>query len=251
MMENEPLISVVMPAFRCADTIGVAVESVLTQDIPLELIVVNDCSPDNLDCVMELYRKHPAVRYVKNEANLGVAATRNRGVAMAKGEYVAFLDADDCWAAGKLRKQLRAMAESGAVLCSTARELMTPEGVLTGRVIPVKERITYGELLKHNAINCSSVLLRTDVARAHPMHHEDSHEDYIMWLEILREHDYACAVNEPLLKYRLTNTGKSGNKLKSAWMTFKVYRYMGYGWFRSLALFVRYACYGLWKYTMA
>lgn len=249
MMEKNPQISVVMPAFRCADTITMAIDSVLIQDVPLELIVINDCSPDHLDAVMEPYRNHPAVRYVKNEVNLGAAASRNRGVVMARGEYVAFLDADDCWETGKLHKQLRAMEASGAVLCSTARELMTPEGLLTGRIIPVKERLTYRELLKHNAINCSSVLMKADVARAFPMHHEDSHEDYIMWLEVLREYGYACAVNEPLLKYRLTNSGKSGNKFQSAWMTFKVYRYMGFGWLCSLALFIRYACYGLLKYT--
>lgn len=250
-MKEEPLISVIMPAFRCADTIGSAVDSVLRQDVCLELIVINDCSPDDLDRAMEPYLDHPAVRYVKNPENLGAAQTRNRGVAMANGEYVAFLDADDCWAEGKLCKQLRAISESGAVLCATARELMTPEGSLTGRVIPVKERITYRELLKHNSINCSSVLISAAVAREFPMHHEDSHEDYIMWLEVLRKYGFAVGINEPLLKYRLSNTGKSGSKLNSAGMTFKVYRYMGFGWIQSTILFASYALHGVWKYMAA
>lgn len=250
-MMKEPLISVIIPAFRCAGTIEQAIDSVLAQNVPLELIVINDCSPDDLDRVIAPYLTDPAVHYVKNAENLGAAQSRNRGVAMARGDYVAFLDADDCWSEGKLRKQLHAIRESGAVLCSTARELMTPEGILTGRVIPVKERITYRELLKHNSINCSSVLIRTEVAREFPMHHEDSHEDYIMWLEVLRKYGFAVGINEPLLKYRLSDTGKSGSKLKSAGMTFQVYRYMGFGWFRSALLFASYAFHGVRKYAAA
>lgn len=248
---KEPLISVIMPAFRCAGTIAQAIDSVLMQNVPLELIVINDCSPDDLDEAMAPYRNNPSVCYLKNDTNLGAAETRNRGVAVARGDYVAFLDADDCWAEDKLKKQLHAMAESGAALCATARELMRVDGTFTGRIIPVKERITYRELLKHNAINCSSVLIRTEVAREFPMHHEDSHEDYIMWLEVLRKYGFAQGINEPLLKYRLSDTGKSGSKLKSAWMTFKVYRYMGFGWFMSVLLFVRYAFHGVRKYYMS
>lgn len=81
---------------------------------------------------------------------------------------------------------------------------------------PVREEITYRSLLRHNCINCSSVLVRTQAAREFPMCHEDSHEDYIAWLGILKKYKRAVAVNEPLLKYRLTGSGKSGNKIKSA-----------------------------------
>ncbi len=246
-----PLVSVVMPAYRCAGTIRQAIDSALDQQVPVEILVIDDGSGDDLEqVVMEAYRDVPEVIYQKNPHNMGAAQSRNRGVKMAKGEYVAFLDADDCWTPGKLKKQLERMEDSGAVLCATARELMTPEGESTGKVIPVKERITYRELLKHNSINCSSVLIRTEVAREFPMHHEDSHEDYIMWLEVLQKYDLAVGINEPMLKYRLSNTGKSGSKLHSAKMTFLVYRYMGFGWLRSLWCFCSYALHGIQKYYL-
>ena len=248
---NEPLISVVMPAYNCAGTIAKAVDSALGQELPLEVIVVNDCSPEDLDGVMATYENEPAVRYVKNEKNMGAARSRNRGVDLARGEYVAFLDSDDAWEKDKLTKQLAAMKKTGAVLCCTARQLLTAEGKPTGRVLPVKEKITYRELLKHNSITCSSVVMRTQVAREFPMGHEDSHEDYIMWLKILEKYGTACGVNEPLVQYRLSNTGKSGSKLKSARMTFKVYRYMGFGLFKSLACFCSYAFHGVKKYTLS
>ena len=244
-------VSVVMPAYNCAKTIAQAIDSVFAQEVSLELIVVNDCSREDLDSVMAQYMDDPRLVYVKNEKNLGAAASRNKGVSLAKGRYVAFLDSDDYWVPGKLEKQLQALESTGAVLCCTARELMTPEGELTGRVIPVKQKITYRDLLLQNSIGCSSVLILADVAKAHPMHHEDSHEDYIMWLEVLGKHGFACGINEPLLKYRLTTTGKSGNKLKAAKMTFKVYRYMGFGLLKSCLCFISYALHGVLKYAIS
>lgn len=247
---KEILVSVIIPAYNCAQYIRQALDSALAQEVPTEILVINDCSRDNLDDVMREYRQYPQIRYVKNERNLGVAKTRNRGVAMAKGEYIAFLDADDIWAKGKLEKQLALIRETGAVICSTARELMNPDGTLTGYIIPVKTEFDYATIRLHNQINCSSVLMKAEVAREFPMHHDDGHEDYLMWLEVLKKYKKGYAVNEPLLKYRITNTGKSGNKWNSAKMTYRTYRNMGFGLFRSAIYFISYAFHGMKKYFL-
>lgn len=244
-----PSVSVIIPAYNCAKYIPQAIDSALAQEVPLEVIVIDDGSSDGLEAVLAAYGE--AVRYSKNERNIGAAQSRNRGVSLARGEYIAFLDADDYWAPGKLAKQLAAMARTGSVLCSTARELMDADGNLTGQIIPVTETVTYRQLLKHNCINCSSVVIRRSVALEFPMHHEDSHEDYIMWLEVLQKYGTACAVNEPLLKYRLSDTGKSGSKLHSAKMTYMVYRYMGFGTAKSILCFCSYAFHGVKKYWPA
>ena len=244
----EILVSVVMPAYNCAASIGDSIESVLCQDVPLELIVVNDRSPDDLDAAMEKYLTDERVVYVTNEQNMGAAMSRNRAMEMARGKYIAFLDSDDIWLPGKLKKQVEILEKSGNVLCCTARSLMTPEGVDDGRILPVAEVITYRDLLRHNSIACSSVLIRTEAAREFPMGHEDSHEDYIMWLQVLRKYGDARGINEPLLRYRLSNTGKSGSKLHSAKMTFMVYRYMGFSLPKSLLCFASYAINGVKKY---
>lgn len=241
---DAPLVSVIIPAYNATGTIVGAVESALAQNVPLEVIVIDDGGNEGLEELLQ-----GKVIFLKNEHNAGAAQSRNRGVAHAKGEYVAFLDADDLWLPGKLQKQLDAIEDK--VLCCTARELMTPEGICTGRIIGVKERISYRELLKHNSINCSSVLLRRDVALEFPMEHADSHEDYILWLKILQKYGEAVGINEPLLRYRLSNTGKSGSKLHSAKMTFRVYRYMGFGMGKSLICFGSYAIHGAFKYLMS
>lgn len=245
---EKPLVSVVMPVYNGEKYIQKAVDSVLAQEVSLELIIIDDGSTDRTEEVLEKYKNHGEIRCLKNKKNTGVSGSRNRGVKEARGTYVAFLDADDWWEKDKLKKQIALLEETGCVLCSTGRELVQPDGRSAGKYIPVKEKITYRELLKHNSINCSSVLVHRDVIVRFPMEHDDSHEDYITWLKILKEYHYAMGINEPLLKYRLSVGGKSRNKLKSAVMTYRVYRYMGFGMPKSAALFVSYALHGLWKY---
>lgn len=245
---EKPLVSVIMPVYNGEKYIGKAIRSVLEQNVPAEILVIDDCSTDGTELTVMKYMESGSIRYIRNENNVGAARSRNRGVKESRGKYIAFLDADDWWEKGKLREQIEVMELTGCVICSTGRELMQPDGRTTGKYIPVNERITYWDLLKHNSINCSSVLLRREDAIAFPMEHDDSHEDYITWLKILRKGGFAAGINKPYLKCRLSEGGKSRNKLRSAAMTYQVYKYMGYGKLKSLIFFVSYAFHGVWKY---
>lgn len=247
-IDDRPLVSVVIPAYNCGRYVCRAIDSVYAQNWLVEVLLIDDCSAEDLESVINNYKDLPGFRYLKNPHNLGVAGTRNRGVREAAGKYVAFLDADDWWADNKLDKQFNKMMEKHTVLCSTGRELMNADGSSTGKIIPVREEIDYHYMLYHNSINCSSVLVEREVILEFPMEHDDSHEDYITWLKILNKYGKAAAVNEPLLKYRLSEGGKSRNKIKSAQMTFRVYRYMGYGKVKSFIYFVSYAFHGVLKY---
>ena len=97
---------------------------------------------------------------------------------------------------------------------------------------------------------CSSdlVVAKREALLRFPMEHDDSHEDYITWIKIIKEYGFAVGINRPYLKYRLSEGGKSRNKIKSAHMTYKVYRYAGFGVFRSIIYFIRYAYNGVKKY---
>lgn len=242
------LISVVLPAYNCKATIRQAIDSVLSQEVSLELIVIDDGSKEAIDDIMEAYTRDSRVIFLKNEKNMGVSATRNRGIQEARGEYIAFLDADDYWVKGKLKRQLELIAQTGMVLCATGRELITPDGKATGRIIAVKERITYKDMLQQNWINNSSVLVRREVLLEFPMEADDVHEDYLLWLKVLKKYHTVCAINEPLLKYRVDVNSKSGNKIKSAVMTYKTYRKAGMGRIQSCKSFISYCFAGIRKY---
>lgn len=246
-----PAVSVIMPVYNGEKYIKKAIESVLIQQVDFELIIIDDCSTDGTaDVIQAVAGNRSDIIVLKNEYNMGAAKTRNRGIHAARGTYVAFLDADDWWEKDKLLRQLRLLKKTGLVLCSTGRELMNSEGESTGTIVHVRPRLTYHDLLYHNSINCSSVVVKRDVILEFPMMYDDSHEDYITWLKILRKYGASCAIDEPLLKYRLSAGSKSGNKWKSARMTFKVYRYMGFGRVKSSLCFASYAVHGIVKYKI-
>lgn len=246
---EKPLVSVVMPVYNGERYIGKAIESALGQEVPVEVLVIDDCSADGTELAVMKYMDSGKIRYIRNEQNMGAARSRNRGVKEARGKYIAFLDADDWWQEDKLLRQMALIREKNAILCATGRELMRADGGSLGRVIGIPQEITYEMLLRTNCIPCSAAVIRTEVAREFYMQHAELHEDYILWLRVLKKYGRAYGLDEPMLKSRMSEAGKSRNKLKSARMQFGVYRYLGFGIFKSLFYFVQYAVNGVKKYS--
>jgi len=109
MISKDKLISVIIPVYNSELFLGEAIESVLAQDYrPIEVIVVNDGSTDNTETIAKRYRDH--ILYTKQE-NRGPAAARNKGLELARGDIISFLDADDLWPEKKLSLQLACLAE--------------------------------------------------------------------------------------------------------------------------------------------
>ena len=92
---EKPLVSVIMPVYNGEKYIGKAIESVLAQNVPTELLVIDDCSTDKTELTVMKYMDSGNIRYIRNKENMGAARSRNRGVKASKGKYIAFLDADD------------------------------------------------------------------------------------------------------------------------------------------------------------
>ena len=241
------MFSIIIPLYNKADYIAETLKSVLNQTYcDYEVIVVNDSSTDNSLEVASSFQDERIHIYTKE--NEGVSAARNYGIMHAKYDYIAFLDADDWWENEKIEKQLQALEASKAVLCATARELVRADGKTLDRIIEIPECIQYQALLKTNCIPCSSVILKTEVAREFYMCHDELHEDYIMWLKILKKYGNAIGVNEPLVKCRMSEGGKSRNKLKSARMQYGVYRYIGFNRMKAFYYMIYYTINGIRKY---
>lgn len=112
----QPLVSIIIPTYNCGDFIAEAVQSVIDQDYPeKEIIIINDGSTDDTCAVLK--RFGDAINVI-NQKNYGETAARNVGVRTARGDYIAFLDADDVWLPRKLTRQVRyleAHPEAGVV----------------------------------------------------------------------------------------------------------------------------------------
>jgi len=251
------MVSVIIPSYNNDNTLGKAVRSVLGQSYHnFEIIIVDNGSdkPPSLD---DDIVSDPRVTLYVEKKSLGAAGARNRGIDLAKGDYIAFLDADDYWANDKLEKQLQVMENftvdgKTPAICFSGRRIVDENGENTGHYIGCKKVVTYKELLTTNQINCSSVLVRKDSLVNHRFPEDtvkDIHEDYIMWLSILKEGGYAAGIDKPLLFYRKSHDSKSGNKFRSAIMNYRVYKYMGLGWFSRIKYMVTYTIYGIRKHS--
>ena len=111
-------VSVIIPCYKDAATLKGAINSVLNQTYKnIEIVVVNDASPET-DAIERVIEFYSSIIYVKNEINLGLAATRNVGMRKAKGEFIAFLDADDEYHPRKIELQIRYVGEKIAIACN-------------------------------------------------------------------------------------------------------------------------------------
>lgn len=113
MIQNEALVSIVMPAYNSGKFIGKAIDSVIAQTYRnWELIVVDDASTDNTAGVVDKYtKKDSRIKYHRLDKNSGAAVARNTAVKLARGKYMAFIDSDDIWFPEKLTKQISFMDE--------------------------------------------------------------------------------------------------------------------------------------------
>ncbi|MCI0692992.1 glycosyltransferase family 2 protein [candidate division KSB1 bacterium] len=133
----QPRISVVIPAYNAARWLRRAVTSASEQTLrPAEIIIVDDASHDDTYIVAEsLAAQHPEIQVFRHDSNRGPAAARNRGIAESRGDYVAFLDADDFWLPEKLAKQAAALQTSSDLgLVFTALQEIRMDGRKIGDV---------------------------------------------------------------------------------------------------------------------
>ena len=157
--QKQPLVSVIMPAYNAEEYISEAVQSVMAQTYTnWELLILDDCSTDGTAdkarCFSDL---DPRITLYSNPKNIGVALTRNKGMALAKGSWVALLDSDDIWHKDKLEKQLVAAENTGADIIYCSYSLMDKNGEhLSDFIVP--ERTSYDDMLRKNVI---------EIGRAH------------------------------------------------------------------------------------
>lgn len=250
MSNKEVLVSIVMPAYNCEKYIVGAINSVLAQTYQnWELLVIDDESKDNtFKIVNEFGDKDSRIRPIKNKKNMGVSATRNRGIEIAVGEWVAFLDSDDMWSPAKLEKQLNLAKQNSAEFLFTGSSYINIEGELFKGISEVPEKVSYKKLRNQNVIPCSSVLIKKRFFDNIKMEKDEIHEDYAVWLRVLKTGVIAYGVNEPLLIYRISRNSKSGNKIKTINMTYKVFRFIGINPIGSTYFMLRHVLGSIVKY---
>jgi glycosyltransferase involved in cell wall biosynthesis len=209
-----PIISVIIPAYNAERTIKETIQSVLNQSFQdLELLIINDGSQDStLDVVESI--QDPRIR-VFCYPNAGSSASRNRGIALAKGEYVSFIDADDLWTADKLEAQYKALQENpqAAVAYSWTDHIDESGQFLRSGPQQSFNGDVYARLLLEDFIgNGSNPLIRAQ-AFAEVGNFDESlahSEDWDLWLRLASRYHFV-AVSSPQILYRMRVSSKSFN----------------------------------------
>lgn len=200
------MISVILPTYNRLRTLPRAIGSVLAQEEPLELIVVDDGSDDGTEAWLASY-PDPRVRYVRMPERSGACAARNRGVQLARGEYVAFQDSDDEWRPGKLRAQRAYLEGTGADVVFCAFERMV-DGRSEGTIPPPEIAagpVTYGQLLFQSLCSTQTILGRRECFLAEPFDETFPRlQDWELMLRMVQRYDvrytgetYATVYEQP------------------------------------------------------
>lgn len=251
MQSKAPLVTIIMPAYNAAPFIGEAISSVIAQTVTdWELIVIDDCSRDDTCRVIsEFVQKDSRIHLINNETNMGVAKTRNRGMDLCRGQYVALLDSDDYWKPHLLEKMLARAEETGADIIYCSYEMVNEQGEKVCNDFIVPKETTFEESLVRSVITCSTVLLTGQLVSKHRFPTNMYHEDIALWFQILKDGGVARGVTEVLAAYRQRANSRSSGKLKSACRRWTIYRkHLGMPLGKAIVTIVRYGLLGLKKY---
>lgn len=168
-MNSQPLVSVVIPCYNAASTVAASIASVRAQGYrPIEIIAVDDKSRDDTVAVLRRLAGDD-LTIIPSEVNGGAAAARNRAIAIAKGKYLAFLDADDTWTPDKLTRQIAFLeADPTLVMVGCRAEVLRLSGAresVNGDRSPPLGRDAWRTLLHHSFYVPSVVVARSDAVR--------------------------------------------------------------------------------------
>ncbi|EKF73276.1 glycosyl transferase group 2 family protein [Alcanivorax hongdengensis A-11-3] len=251
-MKISPTVSIITPCFNAEKTLENTVASVLAQSyLEWELILIDDHSTDTTYTqAMRYAEADPRIKAVRMETNGGAAKARNRGIEMAQGRYIAFIDADDLWHTDKLKTQIALMEANNWALSFTSYKRIDGVGKPLSNV-GVPHKATYKKLLKTNYIGCSTAIYDSKIVGKVLMPDIRKRQDFALWLKLLKICEFAHGIREPLTTYRVHKNSLSSNKANSARYNWHIYRNIEkLGLLRSCYYFAHYATRGFLRSKM-
>lgn len=220
------LVSIITPTFNSANYIAETIQSVQNQTYQhWELIIVDDGSTDHtILIIQEIQKVEPRIQLIRQEKNLGPAITRNKGIELAKGNYLTFLDADDLWFSNFIENSINTIEKTKIpfVFSSYRRSDEVLNFVYSDFIVP--QKVTYSDILKTNSISCLTAFLDIEVLGKKFMPIIHKRQDMGLWLQYLKEIPYAYGIHEPKAIYRIRKNSLSRKKsdlIKYQWQFYR------------------------------
>ena len=229
------LISVIIPYYKKKEYIISSINSVLNQTYKnLEIIIIyDDLNKEDLNLLKKIKKKDKRIKIYINKKNLGAGRSRNKGIKLSKGVFVAFLDSDDLWKKNKLKKQIFFMKKNGINASHTSYTIINSNNKIVGS--RNAKDMSYKLLLKSCDIGLSTVVLKKEIITSKiKFANIKTKEDYVLWLKITLNNNKIFALKDNLTKWRKLENSLSSSRLQKIYDGYLVYRkYMNFNLLKS------------------
>ena len=213
--------------FNSEDFISETIHSVINQTYKnWELLLIDDGSSDStLKTIQPFLEAHINIKLLKNEANSGAAVSRNKGIQFAKGDYIAFLDADDLWHSKKLEAQIAFMQRENCHVSFTSYQLIDQNGKSLNTEVKALRKLSYSKLLKSNYVGNLTGIYNAKVLGEITAPNLRKRQDWLLWLAAIKKSGKdARGIQECLAYYRVHQNSMSANKLSLIKHNYWVYK---------------------------
>tara|TARA_Y100000389_G_C17467250_1_gene526779 strand:+ start:3732 stop:4472 length:741 start_codon:yes stop_codon:yes gene_type:complete len=230
------LVSVIIPYYKKKDFIQKSIKSVLNQSYKkFEIILIyDDDSKIDLHLIKKISKQSKKIKLIINKKNIGAGYSRNLGIKKSKGQFLAFLDADDFWYRNKLKIQLEFMKKNSINISHTSYKVINIDNRVTN-YRKAKFLLNHSSLLKDCEIGLSTVMIKKNFfGKKIKFPNLKTKEDFVLWLKLSKITDI-FGLNVYLGYWRNTKKSLSKSILQKIFDGFKVYKnYMGYSFIKSV-----------------
>ena len=220
----KPLISIIIPFYQKKNYIEQTIKSIVKQSQKnFELILVYD-DPDKSDLphVLKVLKDIKRKTIIINKKNIGAGPSRNIAILKAKGEFIAFIDADDVWKKHKLKNQLLFMLNNKIKFSFTSYSIINKKNTII-KLIKAKRTIGYNDLIKSCDIGLSTVMIKKDLLKKNKFPRIKTKEDYILWLKLSKQNIKMMGINQSLVSWRKLDNSLSSSIFQRIKDAFYVY----------------------------
>ena len=220
------LVSIITPCFNSEKFISQSIQSVIDQThTNWEMIIVDDYSNDKTVVIIEKFLKiDDRIQLFKLDKNSGAGVARNFAIQKSNGNFIAFLDADDLWKPEKLQKQLDFMKLHDLPFTFSFYETIDEYRNLLNETLTTPLKISYNQLYYCNWIGNLTAIYSVDFFGKIEISSIKKRQDWLLWLQVLKQIKTAIPVPESLAFYRVREDSISASKLKLLKYNFNVYR---------------------------
>ncbi len=251
-MFKKNFISIIIPYHKKRIFFKETIESINNQSYKnFEVIIVyDDTDKSELNFVKRIIKNFKfKKKLIINKKIIGAGLSRNKGIKVSKGEYVAFCDADDLWNKDKLKIQLNFMKKENILFSHSNYSIIDYASKKIGN-LKVPKNISYNKLIKSCDIGLSTVMISESLIKKNLFSSLKTKEDYLLWIQLIRRLNNFKSINKDLTYWRYLKNSLSSSNIQKLVDAFELYyNHLNFGFLFSIFCVLRLSFYALKKKT--